>query len=287
MTSECAVCGREVPTVGQCRKCSKRSPRYRATVTSVETTKLVLLFDLHVPEHDRKMFHAILAFLEDYKPDEIVIGGDFLELVSCSMHSWNDGSAQLELDVEAGRTALTALRAAAPNAKMTYLEGNHETRLTRFLMEKAPTLTGAITLPEKLDFAGLNITWVPEGAQPIHRGTLDILHGHQLGTGGGYGLPKYHTAKAVAVYGQPNRRILYGHTHTDQESGQTTYQGRATAKSFGCGRSLQPAWLRGAPSGWMHEFGVAVIGPDDMTQLYCVKPVDGKFVFDGKLYVGR
>ena len=287
MTGLCMICEKVVSSGDRCTDCIKRSREPRATVTQVKPQKIVLLFDPHIPEHDRKLWYALLAFLRDFRPDEIIIGGDFLELVSCSMHSWSEGQTQFEQDMKAGRIALRSLRKAAPNARITYLEGNHETRLTRFLMEKAPNMIGSLTIPLQLSFAEFGVTWVPEGKQPISRGTLDILHGHQLGSGGAGLLPKYHTAKATAVFGQVGRQVLYGHVHTTQETGATMFKGRAMAKSFGCLRSLEPGWLRGAPSGWVHEFGVALVAPNGHTELYSIKPKDGAFMFGSKIYAGR
>src|ERR1035437_9277437 len=106
MTGLCMICEKVVSSGDRCTDCIKRSREPRATVTQVKPQKIVLLFDPHIPEHDRKLWYALLAFLRDFRPDEIIIGGDFLELVSCSMHSWSEGQTQFEQDMKAGRIAL-------------------------------------------------------------------------------------------------------------------------------------------------------------------------------------
>ncbi len=164
-----------------CKVCAQQKDRNqkRAKVRASKPSSLIVLSDVHVPEHDRKVWATSLEIIRDVQPDEIVLLGDFLEMSSVSQH----GGAELEKlteDFDAGKQALKQLReAAGDDCRITYLEGNHESRLTRFLMSKAPSLRDSLSYEIGLGLAGLNIEWVPEYKQPITRGDLDLTHGHQ------------------------------------------------------------------------------------------------------------
>lgn len=247
---------------------------------------VVVITDVHVPDQDAALWKALLAFLEDVLPDEVILGGDFLELESCSQHP-GANLIMYAADVDAGNAALDDLQTASPRSKLTYLEGNHETRLSRFLASRAPTLVGALGLRAALKLDQRGIDWVPEDAQPIARGTLDILHGHQMGTGKGASLPKYHANRALEVYGRPGRTVTYGHTHKPQKITLPSVNGNKKAVGLGCGRTLKPGWLHGSEAGWEHEFGIAFIHPDGQTDYYQVKVTNGTFCWAGKIYNGN
>ena len=128
---------------------------------SGSTYSILSLFDVHVPDADAFAFKAVLDFARDKQPDHIVIGGDFLELESCSQHGGNPSPLALVDEIKAGRKALARIREACPNASLTYLEGNHETRLRRVVASNLPTFDGAIDVPNLLDLGTIGCDRVP------------------------------------------------------------------------------------------------------------------------------
>lgn len=225
-----------------------------------------------------------MEFIADLKPDEVILSGDFGEFGSVSQHG-GGFEARLTDDLTAVKLALDELREAiGPDNRIVYLEGNHESRLPRAIASWAPTLTGAIDLPSMLELEKRGVTWVPEHQQPIHRGLLRILHGHQLL--GKYG-PKHHAAKAADIYGSsPGVEIVYGHVHATQGFTKAVAGGYVSAMSVGCGRTIGPdkvRWLQGREAGWHHGFGVAFASDNDV-QVYSVKVKNGKFIWNGKVY---
>jgi predicted phosphodiesterase len=247
---------------------------------------VLILSDVHVPEHDRRVWSAVMQWIRDHQPDEIILNGDFLELVSCSQHGGSADITPLERDFEAGRAAIAELRDVAPDATITYLEGNHETRLPRFILAKAPALFGSLTISTGLHLDKYGVNYVEEAAQPVQRGTLDILHGHQLGAGKHGGLPRHHAAKAVDVYGRPARTVIFGHSHRSQAFSKASYGGNSYSVALGAMRTLNPRWLQGHLAGWTHQFGVAYVRETGPSDVYAVTLHNGSFVWNGKLYVG-
>lgn len=252
----CSKCNQEPRhgTSGYCKSCYNEyvRERYKKIIQSNIST-IAMLFDIHAPEHDSSAWSATLAWLRKNKPDEIVLGGDVLELGSVSAH----GDANMRLlveDFEHGKKLIAEIRATC-GAKITYLEGNHETRLSRFLTSQAPALRASLSLPIGLDLDARNISYIPEDRQPIARGNLLILHGHQPFP---KMIPKIYAPKIADLYGDGDCTICVGHAHRAQ---MYSRPGKKLARVFGSGclRTLSPGWLRGQPVGWEHGFLVAEI----------------------------
>lgn len=236
---------------------------------------IVGLFDCHHPHCDVDTWAAVLKYIREKQPNEILLGGDFLEMESCSQHSVFVEQAFVD-DIEAGKAALQALRRAAPLARITYLEGNHETRLQRFTAARAPSMRGALTIPDQLGLAELGVEWVPEG-KLVKRGHLHFVHGYWANV--------HHAKKHLDKYGVS---VAYGHTHKPQVFTDADGVGRIRAAwGMPCMRTLRPEWLKGAPAGWVNGFGVFYV--DDRGE-YTALPVltfDGRFRLEGRVYDGR
>jgi predicted phosphodiesterase len=241
---------------------------------SAPKSDIVALFDVHVPDHDEAAFNAALSFIADRKPSEIILGGDFLELASCSQHGGDPSPPSFLDDIIAGRRALDAIARASPKSKITYMAGNHEDRLRRYVVSQASRLHGAVSLPDALGLHERGISWVPYG-HAVARGKLLFLHGTFE--------TRYHAARHLEAYGHS---VAYGHTHRPQ-----TYS-RATATSplqaafgVGCLRSLDPSWLHGVPCGWAHGLlYVEFYGEHGHYTAHNIVMADRKFAFGGRVY---
>lgn len=266
-----------------CRVCvnMRTAKRYRQLRASSRMRTLVVLSDVHVPEHDRRVWATSMDLLKDIKPHEVVLLGDFLEMASVSMH----GGAELERltdDFMAGKQALKEIReAVGADCRITYLEGNHESRLSRYLAAKAPSLVESLSCEMGLGLKEMDVEWVPEGKQPVSRGDLDLTHGHQ-------DLrerpSKHHSSKMAEVYGRPGRTVLYGHTHKPQTFTRPAVGGYVTAVGMGCARTLTPGWLHGAQAGWVHQIAVVYITPAGRVTIYPITFHHGQAVWNGTLY---
>lgn len=241
--------------------------------------RIVSLWDVHVPDADAFAFKAALDFIRDVQPDHVVLGGDFLELASCSQHGGDPDPLFLDQEIAAGRKALDRIRDAAPCAKTTYLQGNHESRLERVIIAQLPTFHGAMSLPELLDLEGRGIEWVPykrlwrpelpSGA----KGKLHYTHGETA--------QKHHAAGHLDRYGVS---VRYGHTHKFQ-CFTRGFADHRVCISIGspCLRTLDPAWI-GPHSGWTHGFGYDEFLPDGTFTAHNLVMANRRFSWCGKVY---
>ena len=115
----------------------KQPPRLK----KVESIVRVTVGDLHGYSMDREAADAFLADLKMWKPNEIVLGGD---MVDCggflAQHQALGYVAQTDYtfqeDIAAGNWFLDEVQKAAPNAVIHYLEGNHEDRIERWIVDQ-------------------------------------------------------------------------------------------------------------------------------------------------------
>ena len=242
------------------------------------TYRILSLFDVHVPEADAFAFKAVLDFARDEQPDHIVIGGDFLELESCSQHGGNPNPRALVDEIKAGRKALQRLRDACPNAALTYLEGNHETRLNRIVSASIPSFDGALTVPNLLELDTLGCEWVP--FRKLWTPTIDGTPGKLSYTHGEWS-SLHHAKKHLDAYGVS---VRYGHTHRPQTTSRGFADGRVlVAIGSPCLRTLAPSWA-GPHNGWLHGFGWDEFFADGRFTASNVVMADRCFAWRGKVY---
>lgn len=176
---------------------------------------------LLVESHDEDAIdvaHQITMFLqEDFGVDYVINAGDnadFPEFSTKHMSApgfWQ--TTQLTINRLAREAAIQ--RALAPDAQITWLEGNHEARLTKFLVDRAPQLLGLtkaeesepiISLPSLCNFDKHGVEFLsgyPDACKWID-GRMRFVHGDLYSATPG---------ATAAKYLAPNVSTLHGHTH--------------------------------------------------------------------------
>lgn len=254
--------------------------------------RFVALFDSHwgfernasrhkVALHDEKAISVAMQFIQDFKPDHVVLGGDILDCGAISHHRQGK-SGQLEglrllADAKDCReTIIEPIEKLKPKS-LTYIIGNHEDWLND-VVDEMPALEGIVDIKALLR---LNSKWkmIPQGE--AHKlGKLTFIHGDQLK--GGEHVAKY----AVVAY---ERNVRFGHHHTFQVFAKTSavdVNGH-TGVSVPCLCRKNPRYGEGAPNRWMQGFLWGYIGgPDGIFNDFVSVIVSGKALVNGKLYKG-
>lgn len=258
------------------RGSERRKPKMDTPRAVAPVSTIVGLFDVHVPHHDRPTWRVALEVIRDIQPDEIVIGGDFLDVESMSAYA-DGGKVQLSDEVAAGRRAIRALRDAAGDAKITYIEGNHESRPRRLAAQRLSQVADLLSIDQLLGLSEQGIDWLPEG-RSLQRGHLRFIHGYFCG--------EHHSKQHLERYNWPG--VVYGHTHRPQFYTRADGDNRIRAAwGMPCMEKIDPSWLRGKPSGWVNGFGVIYIDGDGDFSVYPVLVFGGKTRFNGRVYDGR
>ena len=217
-----------------------------------------------------------MRFVQDFKPDILIDGGDHLDLPYIS--SFNKDKLlllekkRLKKDFDALREELVALRATTD--RMLFLEGNHEERLKR-AVEKQPMLEGTVDLVANIDFKSLDIEYYPALKQPVKVNKLHVLHGTYT--------TEHHAKKHLMKY---MGNVIYGHIHKFQtfSQGVPLNDEEWGAWAIGCLCDKSPAWLRGRPGHWQNGFAVIYFDDRGYFNVYPVIMTKKKFIFEGKVY---
>ena len=119
--------------------------------------------DFHVPFHDRKRVQKFLSVLKSEKPDAVVLLGDVVDYYSLSRFLKIDQSVSLKREINTTKLLLSRINACiSKETKVYYIAGNHEQRLEKYLLTKAPELYGieSLTVPGMLGLSTFKIKYV-------------------------------------------------------------------------------------------------------------------------------
>ncbi len=239
----------------------------------------IVLPDMHHPhESHGPSFQAALAAIRALRPSWVLDSGDGSEFQGFS--SYSDHKRALESVEDEAKKAAQAYReiraAMPPKARLVVLEGNHETRPTRWCLEHAPQLVASFWVPKLLDLSGVGAEWIPQDEQPIAVGSLICIHGNQLGK------TVQPAAKFLKTYGTSG---FFGHYHSlSIATGYTYAGGLQIATSLPCLRTLDPAFMGGpsTPNRWINGFGVVSIPKRGRTAIDAVVLEAGRGVYAGQ-----
>lgn len=179
-----------------------------------KTKSTLIIPDIQYPYHDQVVLDKILKVVRTYQPDQVVQIGDGIDFPTVSQ--WSKGTAgeyadTLQEHIDGYRAdVLVPLRDAAPDARITWLEGNHDLRLKDFVKKYAAPLTAlrALTLDHLFELDALEVEYV-KGPLRIATNTLAV-HGHE--SGGYCASQSAWDVKFAKRYGS-EFNVIFGHTH--------------------------------------------------------------------------
>jgi UDP-2,3-diacylglucosamine pyrophosphatase LpxH len=170
--------------------------------------------DTHIPFEHKEYYDIMLQIMDDaylQGMEEIVLLGDYLDFYGCNLHGkFPDIRWNLADEINAGKEKLEQLRNRYPKCKITYLEGNHEFRLERYIWANARELYGLVTLNELLNLEKLDIDMIPYHRRQLYQILGSNLHARHEPYAG-----STHTAYGTAQKSMVD--MIFGHTHRYQD----------------------------------------------------------------------
>lgn len=259
------------------------------------------------PTHDERAITVALQFVADTKPDEIVLLGDNLDLPEMGKYLLYPSYQQTtQASIDRATTLCAELRRAAPHAKITWLAGNHEERMPKFLVTNAAAAYGlrkgnapdswpVLSVPYLCRMDDFDITYkpgYPAGDYWLNE-KLRIIHGDRVKSSG---------STANVYLNAEKTSVIYGHIHRIETAYKTRedYDGPKTimAASPGCLARIDGAIpstkggvdLDGRPirrhENWQQ--GVAIIHYQNKGEhrftYHCVPIYDGWAMYQGTEY---
>lgn len=243
--------------------------------------RIFIVPDTHVGYHDQYAWDILLNSVAAYKPTKVVVLGDFLDCEGLSRFPSNPTTshgARLQQDVDQAKELLGQLVDAAPDAEKEFIEGNHELRISKWLMTHGPGLYGlkALELEEMLGLKELGFGFTHyDDCVELAPGMIAI-HGKMISKHAGWSAQK--EAERWQVSG------VSGHTHRLGVFHQTTYDGFRFWMECGyMGRMDVPG--AEVTSNWQQGFGSVTI-VDGNAWPQCHRIADGKTLVDGQVIRG-
>ncbi len=241
----------------------------------MSTEKILILPDCHIGETTDKVYKVVKKYIKQNKFDEIILLGDFMDVNSLS--AWDYDKKRLmegkrfQNEVKNVNNELDFL--AKYTKKITYLEGNHENRIERYL-DKNPEMEGMIEVQKVLNLEERCIKYIKMN-ELYKKGSCYFTHGMYTN--------KYHANKHMTMLGC---NIVYGHSHRPQvDTMNMKMQKPITSVGLGCLCEKAPDYMKGRPAQWQNQFAVVYLANNHKDfNLYPTTIVKNKFIIDGKLY---
>lgn len=245
------------------------------------TDRTILVWpDTHIPDHDKRAVSLMLNVVSAIIPDEVLLLGDFLDCKAPAR--WSKGSAAeyadtLPGEIEAGKVVLAAIRSVHEGA-LTFIEGNHEARISSYLRNYAPALMGLVpSLGELLSFDKYEVKYVDQPFQ-VAPGFLAI-HGNKLSS--------TQNSAGQSAWKERMRHgssIVQGHSHRAGLIADT--QGKRRFYSMECGHLMDIKLAHyldfHGTANWQQAFGILrVIEGCTYPELYYIDK--GKTVVNGRV----
>lgn len=188
----------------------------------------VIANDFQIPFHDERALLLFKLFLRRERPDWLILNGDFQDFWEISSFDRTPRTSKdLREEIDIGKRTLRSFRRSLPGARITWIEGNHEFRLRKYLLQNAKELYGlpGLSVPAIFDLERLGIKYVAchELASKftdnfIRVGNLYVGHFAKVSKHGAYAAKLLVEEKGVS--------LLQGHTHRFGAHARTTVDGR-------------------------------------------------------------
>lgn len=244
-------------------------PRAKVVRKGVRETVRVIIPDSHGDSICRPAAAAMLADIKRLNPDEIIMLGDALDCGGflAQHHTLGyvaESERTFEADVKACNEFLDLLQNTAKSASITYIEGNHESRIEKWCItaalrnaRDARFLLDRFGPEAVLSLKNRGIKYIKTSERyddlpipgTIRRGKCYFTHG--IGHG------KHATHQHVTRFGAS---VVHGHTHRAQSSIIRLVDGGVVgAWCPGTLSQLQPFYMHTSITDWSHGYGVQFV----------------------------
>jgi len=242
------------------------------TLMAKVTTRVLVVPDMHAPYHDEAVVQCLLRVAKGASVEEIVYIGDFADFYSVSSHDKSpERRENLEEELVGVRQLLRRFDRTGVE-RHTYLDGNHEHRLARYVSKRAPELSRSIaSMPKLLGLDNMHSTWRHKRyGVPYYIGDTTFLHDvGKCGVSAARG--------SASVY---RHKLVFGHSHR----AQLYTEGNYWAMNIGWGGDYgQIDYFpeHRARNEWQHAFGIVDFYDGIGTPQLCLIDDRGQTVVDG------
>ncbi|MFD9569711.1 hypothetical protein ACFWBI_07685 [Streptomyces sp. NPDC059982] len=250
--------------------------------------RIVFISDLQMPLEHRRANRAVIKFLHDYQPDEVINIGDINDYTSPGR--WSAGKrAEYGMTVRqeadyTRRNHIEPIRSGY-DGPYTLLGSNHGERPRKYLVDRAPALYDEEQYREDklLHLADYGMRFEP--VRYDFAPGWSAVHGHARGIN----LARYAGGTAINAARKLSRSVVMGHTHragiiseTSGSAGSRTLTGVELGHLMDMTKAayLGPERL----ANWQMSFGLFYVDGRTVTPHLIPVQRNGSFVVEGESY---
>lgn len=247
---------------------------------------IVVVPDLQVPDHNKRLVDNFIDFLDDYQPSKLINVGDDVDFFEVSR--WARGSAgeyapTLQKNLDAAYSIHERMREAIGDVPYHVSRSNHGDRMRKYLAAHAPALSSlrSLDLNDLIGYRELGIVY--------HKKPFDIAPGWMCAHGDEGSLSRIPGKTALGLAEKFGKSVVCGHTHKAAIVPSTKGVNGSTVTTYGLevGHMMdvkKASYLRGGHANWQTAFGILrVRGTRVYPQLVFIEN-DGSFIVDGACY---
>lgn len=204
---------------------------------SKANNNILLISDLHIPYHDIAAVEIAVQYGIEQGCNTVIINGDLMDFHGLSKFEKDPRKRSVKQEFDATEQFLRYLRAMFPSARIIWMEGNHDARYPKWLMNHAQHFFDDeyYSLQERLNLRTHGVEFVSEKVL-VYAGKLALSHGHKIVMGIFSPVNSGRGAFTKAI--EP---VIIGHTHKPSEHSERTLSGKLiTCWSTGCLCDLNP-----------------------------------------------
>lgn len=167
---------------------------------------IAIISDSHIPYQSEYGISSLLSKLRKLSPKRILLLGDILDCYPFMRYRKDpEKLLSVNIEIDQARKFLGNIRKIVKNGDITYLEGNHEERLNKFIWDHAPQLSPLeINIPTILKLEDEGIEYI-NNKDGILINNIRFLHGNFVRKNPGM--------SALAHMERTNTSIVIGHCH--------------------------------------------------------------------------
>ncbi len=231
----------------------------------------LVLGDTHFPMHDKATIEHAFREARDKNVAGVLLNGDIMDMFTLTPFRREPTKEGLTDELDCARQALGWMRSRLPKARFVYREGNHDYRLRRYVIERAPLLYDlpALQLQNLLELEKVGIEWVQDKAK-VYLGKLITLHGHELRKGEGVNPARLAFLRTTCT-------VMVSHHHRSSEHLQGSLDDKQYASwSIGCACYKHPDY--DPYNQWNHGYAMVEIASDGWYSVHNRKIIEGRVV---------
>lgn len=229
---------------------SKKSGSYSLPV---QYKSILWLSDIHIPNHNEEALRLAIDYGIENNVDCIVLGGDLIDNNPFTKHDKKPDRGEARSMFDAVKEFLISLRFTFPEAKIIWIEGNHDKWYQKWLMKNAPMVWDDpyYSLETRLRLDDYEILYMHE-KQILKIDGLHLLHGHTLIRGV---FNPVNPARGVFIRAKAS--TIIGHCHQSSKHTESNLKGQIiSCFSTGALCELNPDY---DPHNTKHNLGFAHI----------------------------